>query len=85
MLRPMRDMVVIAPEAEETETASGIIKTGGSDKQTSYGQVLALHDNVHNLHVGDRVLYNRYMAEDVLDGENELKVVSINDILCVIA
>jgi chaperonin GroES len=84
MLRPLRGMVIIQPEAEESESASGLILSTNTDKQTSYGKVLSLAEDVTDLAVNDRVLYNRFMADEVKDGEVELMVVPENEILCVI-
>lgn len=77
MIKPLHGMVLLEPEAEATETASGIITSTNDKRGSSYGKVL--DPGIADVATGSRVLYNRYMGEEV-DG---LVVIDQDQILAV--
>lgn len=84
MLKPTIGRVIINPEPENTESVTGIITTTNTDKQTCYGKVEVIGEDVHSCKVGDRVLYNHFMGDEVKDGEDKFVVIASTEILCIL-
>lgn len=91
-LKPLGDRVVIKQlEAEET-TKSGIVLPGQNKEKPQQAEVLAVGPGAMvdgklepmDVKVGDKVIYSRFVGNEIeVDGE-EVRVVSQKDILAII-
>ena len=91
-IRPLFDRVVIKScEVEET-TKSGLILTGNAKEKPQMAEVIAVgpggvvdgKDVTMSVNVGDKVIYSKYVGNEVkLDGE-EYIIVRQSDILAVV-
>ena len=67
--RPLRDVLLLAPEAMETESAGGIILPDICHAYTGVATVLAVGPLVRDVQVGEKVIYDHDQAAWV--GEQE--------------
>ena len=79
MIRPLADLVLIAPDKVENTTSSGLVLSTNEGSKQGYGVVVdpGTHDS---LKAGDRVRFNAYMGEEV----EEFVLIHPDYILCVI-
>lgn len=92
-LRPLGDHVVIQQLDADEKTSGGILLPDTAKEKPTQGEVMAVgkgltlsNGRVVELTVkeGDRVLFGRYAGTEVKLGGDEFKIVSENDILCVL-
>ncbi|MDP6957869.1 MAG: co-chaperone GroES [Planctomycetota bacterium] len=92
-LRPLGDHVVIQQLDAEEKTSGGILLPDTAKEKPTQGEVMAVGkgQTLSNGRVveptvkeGDRVLFGRYAGTEVKLGGDEFKIVSENDILCVV-
>ena len=92
-IRPLHDRVVVKRNEEETTTAGGILLTASAAEKPSQGEVVAVGpgkalDNGTvrkiDLKVGDKVLFGKYASNTVKIGEEELLILSEEEVLAVI-
>ncbi len=84
-IRPLNDQVLVLPDPQQTETASGIVLVTKTPEKSLMGTVMAVSDKVEIVKVGDRVLYGKYAGTDVeLPGKKNHLVVDQKDLLGVI-
>ena len=92
-IRPLQDRVVVKRNEEETKTAGGILLSAGAAEEPSQGEVVAVGpgkalDNGTirkiDLKVGDKVLFGKYASNTVKIGEEELLILSENEIFGVL-
>ncbi|MDR2212449.1 MAG: co-chaperone GroES [Pseudomonadales bacterium] len=88
-IRPLQDRVVVKRKEEETKTAGGIVLPGSAAEKPAQGEVLAvgpgrLLDNGSlkpvDLKVGDKVIFGKYASNTVKVGDEELLILSENEI-----
>ncbi len=87
---PLGDKVAVKPlEADET-TAGGIVLPDAARERPQQGRVLSVGDGrllpdgtrvAHQVHEGDRVLYARYAGAEVLVDDDEVLIMSEEEIL----
>ena len=91
-LVPLGDRVVLKQlEAEET-TKSGIVLPGQNKEKPQQAEVLAVGPGAvvdgklepMEVKVGDRVIYSRFVGNEIKVDEEEVMVVSQKDILAII-
>ena len=88
-IKPLADRVVIAPQAAETTTASGIIIPDTAKEKPQKGTVVATgpgtKDDAITVQVGDNVLYGKYAGTELkLDGGDYI-IMRESDILGIIS
>lgn len=88
-LRPLADRVLIAPEAAEEVTASGIIIPDASKEKPLRGRVLAVGTGTKEeemvLKVDDVVLYGKYAGTEVdLGNGDKGLIMRQNEVLAVV-
>lgn len=92
-LRPLHDRVVIRRSEEEKKTAGGIVLPGSAAEKPAQGEVLAVGpgrilDNGDkrpiDLKVGDTVVFGKYASNTVKVNDEELLILSENEIFGVI-
>ena len=92
-VEPLGDKVVVKRlEAEET-TAGGIVLPDSAKEKPQQGRVLSVGDGrllpdgqraSHQVQEGDRVLFTSYAGTDVLVDDEELLIMSEDDILAIL-
>ncbi len=92
-LNPLADHVVVKPLEAEDKTAGGILLPDTAKEKPTKGEVIAVgkgrtlpNGRVVEPQVkkGDTVLYGRYAGSEVKVGGVEYKIVTENDILCIL-
>lgn len=88
-IKPLADRVLIAPQAAEEKTISGIIIPDSAKEKPLRGEVLAVGQGTKDeemvLKAGDIVLYGKYAGQEIeLDGEKYL-IMRQSDVLAVLA
>ena len=92
-LRPLGDHVVIQQLDAEEKTSGGILLPDTAKEKPTQGEVMAVGKGLTlsngrvvepTVKEGDRVLFGRYAGTEVKLGGDEFKIVSENDILCVL-
>jgi chaperonin GroES len=92
-IRPLHDRIVVQRLEQETKTASGIVipdqaaekpdqgvvKAVGNGKVGDDGKVRPL-----DVKVGDKVLFGKYSGQTVKVGDDELLVMSEDDVMAVV-
>ena len=90
-LRPLGDRVLIAPDAGQKVTESGIVLPEQAVKETNRGLVLAVGPGRPNdmtgrptpipVEPGDRVLYSKYAGTKIEQGGLEYVLVRYDDVI----
>ncbi len=87
-LKPLADRVLVAPEAAETTTASGIIIPDTAKEKPQKGKVVAVgpgtSENPITLKVGDVVLYGKYAGTELKLEGNDYLIMRESDILAIV-
>jgi len=94
MVIPMDARIVVKKPDRQEQTASGIIlpDTVDEGKQTEQGEVLAVGPGmrsmvtgdiipVHNIEVGDMVIYTKYSGTEIVHNGEEVYIVMEKDII----
>jgi chaperonin GroES len=87
-IQPLSDRVVVAPQAAETKTASGLDTPDSAKEKPQQCKVVAVgkgkKDHEMTVCVGDTVLYGKYAGNELkLDGQDYL-IMREDDILAII-
>ncbi len=93
-IKPMSDRVVIRPSEQEQTTKGGIYLPDTAQERPQEGEVLAVGPGRYlqngkrlemELQVGDRIIYSKYAGTEINVEDEELLVLSTNDILAKIS
>lgn len=93
-IKPMSDRVVVRPTEQEDMTKSGIYLPDTAQERPQEGEVLAVGPGRYlqngkrlemELKVGDKVIYSKYAGTEINVEDEELLVLSSNDILAKIS
>ncbi len=88
-LKPLGDRIVVRQIEAEEVTASGIVLPDTAQEKPLRGEVLAAGDGRWengtrvplDVAAGDEVIYSKYGGTEVTVGDDELLILSENDIL----
>ncbi len=87
-IKPIGLRVAVKPIKEEEITKSGIILPDTAKEKKAEGEIIAIGTDVKikelGLVVGQRVLFGKYAGDDVKMGDEEIKILSCEDVLAVI-
>lgn len=92
-IRPLQDRVVVRRKEEETKSAGGIVLPGSAAEKPAQGEVLAVGpgrilDNGEkrpvDIKVGDTVVFGKYASNTIKIDNEELLILSENEIYGVI-
>lgn len=88
-IRPLQDRVVVRRNEEETTTAGGIVLPGSAAEKPAQGEVLAVGQGKRledgslqpmDVNVGDTVVFGKYSSNTIKIGDEELLILSANEI-----
>jgi len=92
-VEPLGDKVVIKRLDAEEKTAGGIVLPGSAQEKPRQGRVLSLGDGrmlpdgqhvTHQVREGDRVVFSSYAGTEVIVDNDEVLIMSEDDILAVL-
>ena len=92
-IRPLQDRVLVRRSAEETKSAGGIILTGSAQEKPSQGEIVAVGNGKKlengttqpmDVKVGDKVLFGKFAGSEVKVGDEDLLMMTENDIMGII-
>ena len=92
-IRPLYDRVVVRRLEEETKTSGGIVLPDSAREKPQQGRVLSVGDGkllpdgkraAHQVKEGDRVFFTSFAGTDIVVADEELLIMSEDDILAVI-
>ena len=93
-IKPLEDRIVVKAIEAETTTASGLVIPDTAKEKPQEGEVLAVGDGRFDdqgnrvpvdVKVGDKVIYSKYGGTEVKYAGEEYLVLSVRDILAVVA
>jgi co-chaperonin GroES (HSP10) len=58
MIKPTLNRIIISPTKAELQTTGGLFLPANSDKNTGFGEVVAIGKDVTTLEVGDKIFYD---------------------------
>ena len=87
-IKPIGERVLLKPIKKEEKTKSGILlssKSSNTDTQNQ-AEVIALGkgEKLEGIKVGDKVIFNKFSATEIEDGDIKYLIVNADDILAVI-
>ena len=87
-IKPLADRVLVAPQAAEERTASGIIIPDTAKEKPQRGTVVAAgpgtKDEKMEVKVGDVVLYGKYSGTELTISNKDYLIMRQSDILAII-
>ena len=91
-LKPLGDRVVLRQLAAEETTKSGIVLPGQNKEKPQQAEVVAVGPGAvvdgelepMDVKVGDKVIYSRFVGNEIKLDDDEVMVVSQKDILAII-
>jgi len=87
-IKPIGLRVAVKPIKEEEITKSGIILPDTAKEKKAEGEIIAIGTDAKikelGLVVGQRVLFGKYAGDDVKMGDEDIKILSCEDLLAVI-
>jgi chaperonin GroES len=93
-IKPLEDKVVVKAAEAEQKTASGLVIPDTAKEKPQEGEIVAvgpgrIDDNGNrvpiDVKVGDKVIYSKYGGTEVKIGGEEYLIVSVRDLLAVLA
>ena len=92
-IRLLQDRVLVRRAKEETKSAGGIILTGSAQEKPSQGEIVAVGNGKKlengttqpmDVKVGDKVLFGKFAGSEVKVGDEDLLMMTENDIMGII-
>lgn len=92
-IRPLADKIVIKVIEDTEQTSGGIFIPDSAKEKSQKGEVLAVGQGKvldsgerepMDVKVGEVVLFAKYSGTDIKEGNQNLKVLSVKDILAVV-
>ena len=92
-LQPLGDRLVVKREESEQKTAGGIVLPDAARDKPQQGRVLSVGDGkllpdgtraAHEVSEGDRVVFSSYSGADVTIDDQELLILSADDVLAIV-
>ncbi|MFZ1248934.1 MAG: co-chaperone GroES [Candidatus Saccharimonadales bacterium] len=80
-IQPMADYIVAQTEEAVNKTASGLYIPGGAQEKPTVAKVVAVAAGVHDIKVGDRIVYKSYSQTEVKVENETFLLVKEEDVL----
>lgn len=85
IIKPLGKRVLIQEVKQEEVTKSGIVLPGMASKEKPItGEILAIGNEVSEVKVGEKVIYEKYTGTEVKDGDVEYLLIDMKNILAVV-
>ncbi len=85
IIKPLGKRVLIQEVKQEEVTKSGIVLPGTASKEKPItGEILAIGNEVSEVKVGEKVIYEKYTGTEVKDGDIEYLLIDMKNILAVV-
>ncbi len=85
IIKPLGKRVLIQEVKQEEVTKSGIVLPGTASKEKPItGEILAIGNEVSEVKVGEKVIYEKYTGTEVKDGDVEYLLIDMKNILAVV-
>lgn len=84
VIKPLGDRVLIQPQPTEEKTVSGIIIPDSCKETQFHGEVIAVGNDVTELHAGDVVLYNKHIGTEYESDGIKYMIVHEKDVLAIV-
>ena len=83
--KPLKDRVFVSYTGELEKTAGGLYIPDTAKEKPQTGKVEAIGEEVKQLKVGDKVLFDKYSGSKINIDNNEYLIVKEEDILGILA
>jgi chaperonin GroES len=87
-IKPLEDRVLVAPQAAEEKTASGIIIPDSAKEKPQRGTVVAVGPGTKDIKmevkIGDVVLYGKYAGTELSIDKKDYLIMRHSDILAIV-
>lgn len=85
IIKPLGKRVLIQEVKQEEVTKSGIVLPGTASKEKPIiGEILAIGNEVSEVKVGEKVIYEKYTGTEVKDGDIEYLLIDMKNILAIV-
>ena len=88
MLKPLADRVVIEMKENEETTKSGIILAGNAQEKSQFAEVIEVGPGTEKVKMevkkGDKVVVSKYAGTEIKYENQDLIIISQNDILAIV-
>ncbi len=85
IIKPLGERILIQEVKQEEVTKSGIVLPGTASKEKPIiGEVLAVGDEVSEVKVGEKVIYEKYTGTEVKDGDVEYLLIDMKNVLAIV-
>ena len=85
IIKPLGKRVLIQEVKQEEVTKSGIVLPGTASKEKPItGEILAIGNEVSEVRVGEKVIYEKYTGTEVKDGDVEYLLIDMKNILAIV-
>jgi chaperonin GroES len=83
-IQPLADYVVAQSEEAQSVTKSGIYLPEGATEKPKTAKIIAIGKNVHDLKVGDKIVYKSYSTNEIKIDQEEYILVKEEDVLAIV-
>lgn len=85
IIKPLGKRILIQEVKQEEVTKSGIVLPGTASKEKPItGEILAIGNEVSEVKVGEKVIYEKYTGTEVKDGDVEYLLIDMKNILAIV-
>lgn len=84
-LKPLADRVVAQVEEAASKTASGLYLPDNAKEKSKVAKVVATGSAVHDVKVGDRIVYKEYSTTEVKVSGDQYIIIKEEDVLATLA
>ena len=85
IIKPLGKRILIQEVKQEEVTKSGIVLPGTASKEKPIiGEVLAVGDDVSEVKVGEKVIYEKYTGTEVKDEDVEYLLIDMKNVLAIV-
>lgn len=85
IIKPLGERILIQEVKQEEVTKSGIVLPGTASKEKPIiGEVLAVGNDVSEVKVGEKVIYEKYTGTEVKDGDVEYLLIDMKNVLAIV-
>ena len=85
IIKPLGKRILIQEVKQEEVTKSGIVLPGTASKEKPItGEILARGNEVSEVKVGEKVIYEKYTGTEVKDGDVEYLLIDMKNILAIV-